>query len=142
MSTELQVPFALNAAGGIAAVTDPNTQAQQHVDSLISTTPGERAMQPTYGVDLTGQIFRPDTAELAADVQVDIQQAFADWEPSIQLNSVTPVEAQSGDPVNGIVTLDVDWFIPGQTAATTKTGVTQATLLPGGTVVTDQQVLT
>lgn len=97
-------------------------------------------MQPTYGVDLTGQIFSPDSADLSALVAQDVQQAFAAWEPSIQLDRVTPIQAQSGDLLEGEVTLDVQWSIPGQTAATTPTGVTQATILVGGSVVIDQQV--
>ena len=40
MSTELLTPFGLDVGGQIAVTTDPNVQAQQHVNSLISTTPG------------------------------------------------------------------------------------------------------
>lgn len=141
MSTELLLPFALNPAGGIAVTTDPITQAQQHVDSLISTTPGERAMQPEYGVDLSGQVFRGDTSTLAPDVAADITRAFAAYEPGIQIGNVTPVVPQSGDPLVGDVTIDVQWSIPGQTAASTQTGVSQATLLVGGTVVVDPQAV-
>lgn len=98
-------------------------------------------MQPEYGVDLSGQVFRGDTATLAPDVAADISQAFAAWEPSIQLGNVAAVPPQSGDPLVGDVTLDVQWSIPGQTAASAQTGVSQATLLVGGTVVVDPQAV-
>jgi phage baseplate assembly protein W len=140
MSTELLVPFGLSVGGQISVTTDPNVQAQQHVDSLISTTPGERAMQPAYGVDLTGQLFAPDE-ELSAFLVADVQQAFAAWEPTITLQGVTPVPGASNDALQGIATVDVAWSIPGATTATSTTGVTQATMLVGGSVIIDQQVI-
>lgn len=140
MSTELLTPFGLDVGGQIAVTTDPNVQAQQHVNSLISTTPGDRAMQPAYGVDLTNQLFAPDE-NLSAEVVADVQQAFAEWEPSITLQGVTPVPNQSADALQGVVTVDVAWSVPGATTATTTTGITQATMLIGGSVIIDQQVI-
>ena len=97
-------------------------------------------MQPAYGVDLTGQLFAPDE-NLPAFIISDVQQAFAEWEPSITLQGVTPVPGASNDLLQGIATIDVAWSIPGATTATTTTAVTQATLLVGGSVVIDQQVI-
>lgn len=141
MSTEILVPFSLTPSGGIAVTTDPNVQAQQHVNALISTTMGGRAMQPEYGVDLTGQVFAPDSPDLAPDVLIDVQQAFALWEPAIQILNVSSLAPSAGDLLTGAVTLDVEWAIPGQTAAATTSGTSQATILPGGTVIIDQQVI-
>jgi phage baseplate assembly protein W len=141
MSSEIQVPFALDRSGAIAATTDPNVQAQQHVDSLISTTPGERVMKPTYGVDLTGMVFAPNTSELSAMIMLNVRRAFSAWEPGIQLDNVSPVPPRQSDPLAGSVQINVDWSIPGQTDSTTQSGVTLATILPGGSVIIDQQVI-
>ena len=97
-------------------------------------------MQPAYGVDLTNQLFAPDE-NLSAEVVADVQQAFAEWEPSITLQGVTPVPNQSADALQGVVTVDVAWSVPGATTATTTTGITQATMLIGGSVIIDQQVI-
>lgn len=137
MSTELLVPFALNAAGGIAATSDLDVQSQQHVSSLISTTPGERAMLPTYGIDLAGQLFRPNSSSLAPHVETDISQSFATWEPGIEILRVWDA-SPTGDLSTGKVTIDVDWSIPDQETAA-PSGVLQATILVGGSVIDDSQ---
>src|SRR5258708_30164605 len=108
MSTELLVPFALSVGGQLAITMDPTVQAQQHVNALISTTPGERVMKPTYGVDLTGHIFGPGY-DLSAHVITEVQQAFALWEPKIQLLNIRPRQVQSNDALTANVTLAVEW---------------------------------
>lgn len=47
--TEMLVPFAIDANGGVARTEDPARQAAQHLTSAIGTTPGERVMRERYG---------------------------------------------------------------------------------------------
>jgi phage baseplate assembly protein W len=131
MSQEIVVPFALNPNGGIAATTDPGTQTAQHVNSLISTRPGERAMVPAYGVDLAGQLFG-DQDEVATAVVNDVTVAIQTWEPSVTVKSVTT--APGTDPTVGLTQVEVDYVTPAS-ATTNPAAVSTATVLVGGTVV-------
>lgn len=128
MSTELQVPFALTPSGGVAVITDPDTQAQQHVTALISTRPGERVVLAQYGVDLLGSVFSPDPQAVAESLSNQVTSAMATWEPTITVDSVTPAENND----MSIAQVNVEYSVAGSAPAS---GVNVATVLVGGSVI-------
>lgn len=131
MSTEILYPFGLSATGGIAVTTDPNVQTAQHVNSLISTRPGERVMVPAYGVDLASQVFA-DSDEVADSVINDVTTAMQKWEPSVTVQSVST--AAGIDPSTGLVQIEVDYLTPASNS-NSPTSLSTATVLVGGTVI-------
>jgi phage baseplate assembly protein W len=130
MSTELLVPFALGTNGQVAITTDPDTQTGQHVNALISTRPGERAMLPAYGVDLAGQVFG-NADEVATAIINDVQVAMQQWEPTVTVINVST--APGLDQVTGLAQIEVDYTASPSGAA--GNAVSTATVLVGGTVV-------
>lgn len=134
MSQELLTPFQLTPSGGIAVTTDPNVQAEQHVTSLVSTNPGERAMLPGYGVALAALVFAPNDPVVTTTIEQDVTNALASWEPSIVVNSVSP--AANSDPNEGVAMVNVD-FQAGATPGAPGASVQTATILVGGTVIAD-----
>jgi uncharacterized protein len=130
MSTELQAPFGLSPSGGVAVVSTPGLQVQQHLQSLVSTQPGERVMRPGYGVPLVNRVFDFDVNEIAAVVANDVSRAVTTWEPSINLKDV---QSSVSDTTNGLASINVR-YSPGSAANSSAT-VTTATVLVGGSVV-------
>jgi hypothetical protein len=127
-NSEILIPFALDVHGNIATTQDPNVQQMQHVDSIISTYPGERVMLPRYGVPFRDWVFGgPNTASQEMTQAVTSQMAM--WEPTIQVLSITP---NVDDSTNGVVSLDVD-FTTGVNA--TPTTVQTAVVYVGGKVI-------
>ena len=63
------------------------------VKMLLLTQRGERLMNPTYGTNIRRKIFDPNTLSLQTDIQNDIVQALAAFEPRATLNSIqlTPI---------------------------------------------------
>jgi phage baseplate assembly protein W len=59
------------------------------LEILLSTTPGERVMQPTYGCDLKRLMFEPLDTSLKAYIKDLIKVAILYHEPRIRLNDVT-----------------------------------------------------
>lgn len=55
---------------------------------LLSTRIGERVMQPTYGSDLTRQLFEPMNASLLTYVADVVRTAIVYHEPRIKLERV------------------------------------------------------
>ena len=132
MSTELLTPFQLTPSGAVAITTDPRMQAEQHVTSLVSTTPGERVMLPSYGVALAALVFAPNIPVVVATIEQDVTKALATWEPGIIVNSVSP--AVSTDPTQGVAMVNVDFqagAVPGAPGAAAQT----VTILVGGVVI-------
>lgn len=134
MSNEILTPFQLTPSGAIAVTTDPGVQAEQHVTSLVSTTPGERVMLPSYGVALAALVFAPNDPVVVGTIQQDVTQALAQWEPSIIVNSVSPAAGQ--DPTTGMAMVNVD-FQSGAVPGAPGAGVRTATILVGGSVIAD-----
>lgn len=130
MSVELAIPFGLDPSGGVAVTTVPAQQVQQHLKALVSTNPGERVMQPTYGVPLANYVFGLDTDQTAAAVSNDVSAAVAKWEPNVNIQHVRTLVS---DTSQGLVSLDVD-YAPGPVAPS-PSAVSTATVLPGGDVI-------
>lgn len=126
MSTEIQTPFGLSPFGSVTATSDPNVQAQQHIESICSTMPGERVMRPTYGVPLQKYVFSPGADMVANEINRDVTSQLAAWEPAINVLSVTPVANDSF----GVANVSVDFSL--NPAATSSSNV--ATVSLGGTV--------
>lgn len=130
MSVEILQPFQLTPSGGVAVTTNPTTQVQQHLQVLVSTSPGERAMQPTYGIPLSNYVFGLDTNQTATAVSNDIATAVARWEPNVNVQDVRTLVS---DTSLGILSIDVD-YSPGSVAPS-PSAVQTATVLVGGTIV-------
>lgn len=127
--TNFSVPFALTPNGTVQVTQDPNQIANDRVESLVGTYPGERVMLPDYGVDVPSFVFAPDVSAQSDLLTIDIQHAVNQWEPSIVLNSVKPVMIQSDV---GIVDVEVEFSISNNPALTP---VQVATVEIGGKVV-------
>ena len=129
-NSEITTPFGLTPSGSISTTSDPIVQAKQHVTALVSTSPGERVMQPAYGVPLNAYVFEENASIVQTALGVDVRDAVAIWEPTISIISETPVYS---DTSIGIASLDVDYTVgDGQSSLL---GQQTATVLVGGTVV-------
>lgn len=130
MATELRAPFGLNPSGGIAAFSVPGDMVQAHLQSLVSTNPGERVMQPVYGVPLAQWVFGISAQTISPMVVSQVTKAIQKWEPSVNLQGV---ETQVADTSQGKVAVNVT-YSPG-VVATGSAQLTTASVLVGGTVV-------
>lgn len=134
MSQEIQMPFGLYPGGSVVQTEDPNVQAQQHITSLVTTQPGERVMQPAYGVDTSALMFSPNDNTISAILVNDVTVAINTWEPSIVVQAVRPVPTGINSSDVGAANIEVD-FAQGSQALLAQTYT--ATILVGGTVVGD-----
>jgi hypothetical protein len=127
MSTEIVVPFALDKYGNVATTSDPAAQAMQHVTVLVDTEPGERVMQPNYGVPLKEYIFEPDPTTVTKQISQDVKTQMAIWEPTIVVLNVTPHSSDSF----GVANVEVDFELNPNSSPDVFT----ATVEVGGTVI-------
>jgi phage baseplate assembly protein W len=137
MSTEIQLPFQLGPNGVVSTVSDTPTVTDQHVQSLLSTIQGERVMLPTYGLNLAGLVFGNNDPVLTGVIQADVTDAFAQWEPAINLTSIS--QSQATDAQFGIAAVNVEYELSStNTVGSGSTPLTQtATMTIGGTITND-----
>ena len=71
---------------------------RQSLLMLLSTSPGERVMRPTYGCDLRRLIFAPNDGTTAGLAMHYVTRAIRFWEPRVTLIDVdaTPSDEDEG----------------------------------------------
>ena len=74
-----------NTVSMISDETDINSS----LEILLSTTKGERIMQPTYGCDLKRLLFEPLDTSLKAYIKNLIKTAILYFEPRIRLDDIS-----------------------------------------------------
>jgi phage baseplate assembly protein W len=58
------------------------------IANALLTSPGEKILNPEFGVDLRRFIFEPIDEDTAEDIQDDIEDNLPKWEPRINLENV------------------------------------------------------
>lgn len=120
-NTEILYPFQLDIHGNVASTQDPNIQRAQHVDSIVSTYPGERVMLPTYGIPFRDYVFGVGPDFISQEMRVNVTQQMARWEPTIQVINIIP---DIDEATNGVISLEVEFTTgPGAVPATVQTAV-------------------
>jgi phage baseplate assembly protein W len=75
------------AAGTVVLVSDV-TDIEQSLNILLSTSLGERVMQPNYGCALQPYLFEPLNASLIGYLKDRVQNAILFYEPRITVVSI------------------------------------------------------
>ena len=66
----------------------------QNLKCLMLTAPGERIMDPSFGVGMNKYVFSNEGSELTKNIKVNIRQQVSKYMPFVSIQSV---EVQSGD---------------------------------------------
>lgn len=95
------------AAGDLIMVSDLE-DITESLSILLSTTMGERIMQPSYGSNLQDFIFEPMGRSMLSYVETLISDAILYHEPRIKMNKVT---LDSSDYVAGKLLIEIDFTV-------------------------------
>ena len=74
--------------GYYGLIQDPIEVIRQNFKNLILTVPGEKIMDPDFGVGLYGLLFEQDDAELESKISSRISEQVSVYMPSISIVSV------------------------------------------------------
>ena len=77
-ATNIDFPFRFESRGR-TALTDHDDHIRDMIEQLLFTSPGERVNRPDFGSGLLGLVFEPNSPELAAALQFDMQAALLKW---------------------------------------------------------------
>ena len=73
---------------GAAATVAYEEDIRQSIEIILSTSPGERVMRPTFGAGLRDFVFEPIDVSTMQRLQTRVREALIDWEPRINVLSV------------------------------------------------------
>jgi phage baseplate assembly protein W len=100
-------PIRVNAKGGLDWSTGPN-RIQAAIWIILSTSPGERLMLPTFGAGIKDYVFQSNSQVICNRLQTAVRKALTQWEPRIQVVSVTATPSPEQD---SLVLVSIDYQI-------------------------------
>ena len=84
------------------------TDIRQSLHILLSTTLGERVMQPTYGCNLDRLLFEPLSLSVITFIKDQVETAIIYHEPRIELENL---DLSLDEQNQGLVLLSIDYLI-------------------------------
>jgi len=110
LGTGWSFPPEFNKYGSVKKVS-AEEDIHESLYILLSTNPGERIMQPTYGCGLKSQVFE-EINETAVTVIVDlIKRAILFFEPRILVESIRVDSDNNEDILNGLVKINIMYIV-------------------------------
>ena len=92
-------PLGVDATGGIRLSSNA-PEIDEAIAIVIGTSPGERAMRPTFGCRIHELVFAPNNLETIGLARRYVEEALGMWEPRIEVSSVDvsldPIEVERG----------------------------------------------
>jgi phage baseplate assembly protein W len=74
-------------------------QALSNLKNLLLTYPGERYMQPTFGVRIKDRVFEQNTPDLVVNLNREIQEAIKYWLPYIKIKAIKVDNKEPGSEI-------------------------------------------
>jgi hypothetical protein len=81
---------------------------RESLQILLSTAPGERVMNPSFGCGLRTRIFDTVSASMITEVKDIVERAILFYEPRITLNGIDIVQR---DALGGILDIDIRYTV-------------------------------
>ena len=89
-------------------VAEAETDIQQSLEILLSTSLGERVMRPTFGWKRSALMFEPLSTSFGAYLASEIENAILFYESRIQLNRV---DFDSSPDETGLILIRLDYTV-------------------------------
>ncbi len=89
-------------------MTADEEDIKKSLEILLSTTIGERFLQPLYGCNLDDYVFEPFNATLSTEIRLTVKDAIDKYEPRLKLLAV---RLDTGLMVEGRIDIAVEYQI-------------------------------
>jgi phage baseplate assembly protein W len=87
-SYAVRLPLAQDSADGYAMIKRLKTLVKQNLKMLILTNPGERIMEPDYGVGIRQFLFESFESDVYARIDSKIREQVAQYMPAVQIQKL------------------------------------------------------
>ena len=84
----LKLPVVEDDADGIKLIKNFPDLVEQNLKNLLLTLPGERIMDPAFGVGLSRFLFEQNDPVTYAEIQSKIQQQVQKYLPFVQIDNI------------------------------------------------------
>ena len=101
-------PPTFDQRSGTVELVSAEEDIQQSLTILLSTSLGERVMQPTYGCNLRDSLFEALSPNVASHLKEQVRTAILYHEPRIRLNQI---DLNLDEQLQGVAKIKVDYTI-------------------------------
>ena len=108
-SLAVQLPLTKDSIDGFKMIKDFRTLIKQNFKMLLLTNPGERIMQPSFGVGIHTFLFSQFSEPTYAEIQDKILEQVATYMPVITVHAM---DFQSGELDNNRLDIRIQYSIP------------------------------
>ena len=98
--------------GQVEMVSDVQ-DINESLNILLSTSLGERVMQPKYGCDMQEYVFEPLNSSLIGFIRDRVENALLVYESRIDVDRIDVTQADSFDLSEGKFLISIEYTIPG-----------------------------
>lgn len=113
LGTGWAFPPSFNSDSGSPEMVSAEQDINQSLNILLSTSLGERVMQPRYGCNLQDYLFEPLNASVIGFIKDLVTNAILFYEPRIIAEKIEVTSADLFDIIEGRFTILVEYTIPG-----------------------------
>jgi phage baseplate assembly protein W len=99
---------ALGSGGGRVGMSSAEDDIRESLTILLSTTPGERIMQPAFGCGIKSHMFDSLSTSVVTEIKNLIERAILFFEPRITLNNVT---IKTDGAIDGRIDILIDYTV-------------------------------
>lgn len=98
---------------GTVAMVANEQDIRESLNILLSTSLGERVMQPRYGCDLNDYMFESLNSSVIGYIKDRVKNSILLYEPRIIAEKIDVTSDGSFDLIEGRFTIEVEYSIPG-----------------------------
>jgi phage baseplate assembly protein W len=121
MGQSIALPFRFTESGGVDTTVNDSKMWSDRVLSAIFTRPSERVMRYSYGSEVSGLVFEPESVAIK-EAEITISEAFGQWLPDLKLLSVTAA-IETGELADNALVVSIEYVLPSGEKTTTAVKV-------------------
>ena len=108
LGTGWSFPPAFDPVGRKSRMVSADDDIRESLLILLSTAPGERVMNPSFGCGLKLRVFDTVSASMITEVKDMVERAILFYEPRITLNGIEVVQR---DALGGVLDIDIRYTV-------------------------------
>ncbi len=112
LGTGWAFPPSFDNQSGTVELASDFEDIRQSLNILLSTSLGERVMQPDYGCNLNDYMFDSLNNSLIGIIKHHVENSILYYEPRIVVENIDVTSADSDDLIGGTFTISVEYTIP------------------------------
>lgn len=106
-------PPTFDPESGTVELVSGEADINESLNILLSTSIGERVMQPKYGCNMQDYLFESLSGSLIGFIKDRVENAILIFEPRIILEKIEVTDPGSFDLIEGKFIISIEYTIPG-----------------------------